>query len=77
MMLVGKAEMGRRNACRRRRKRLDVSLDLMAIRLGAGDPSALSRWERGLKGNLPGGKSRADYEALLDRLEAERGALAS
>lgn len=57
---------------RKRRKVLGISLDEIGSLLGGVDTAALSRFERGYRDGLPNGLTRADYEALLDRLESER-----
>ena len=64
-----------RERLRRRREALDVSLDLVARRMGiTGSAPALSRWERELAVNLPKKKTPAEYRAALDAIAEEREA---
>jgi transcriptional regulator with XRE-family HTH domain len=58
---------------RARRRRLGVSLDELGTAMGV-DSGTLSRFERGYRA-LPRGLTRADYERVLDQLEAERTAV--
>ena len=56
---------------RRRRVALGLSLDDISAQLcDGGDIAAISRFERGYRKALPGGKGRDEYKELLDRLEA-------
>lgn len=59
-----------REQLRRRRLRLDVSLDDVCVALGApGNASELSRWERGKRKSLIGGATVEDYDRYLDSIE--------
>jgi len=60
-----------REVVRIRRRRLGLSLDEVAFAMGT-SVSTLSRFERGMLATLPGEQTEADYEAVLDQLEAER-----
>lgn len=51
-----------------RRKRLRLTQQDVAVRLGITNGSSISRFET-MASRLPAGKKREDYEALLDRLE--------
>lgn len=62
---------------RRRRKELNLSLDDAAALLYGRDKAtanvpALSRFERGKRTDLPGGKTRKDFERVLDAVEMGR-----
>lgn len=55
-----------------RRKRLRVLQHEVAERLGLARDADVSEFELGKRATLPHGKGRADYERVLDQLEAER-----